>query len=248
MKYGLFLLFIFQTIVSQDIPNNVQKLIKAYPKQIIGFEDNKLIFRDKSTLIYDDFKKKTDQELLDNPDIEDQFRFEYKKVIHNSIPKDDPGRIRNEAFFKKIYGNSKVEVASKLVNLIWCPKLVHQKIKVTTINEIDKIVEKLSAALDQHPEFKKYIQNIGGTFNWRKISGSNRISMHSFGMTIDINIQNANYWQWDCRCKNEDALLLYKNKIPFDLVKIFEKHGFIWGGNWKHYDTMHFEYRPELVF
>lgn len=26
-----------------------------------------------------------------------------------------------------------------------------------------------------------------------------------------------------------------------------EKHGFIWGGCWYHYDTMHFEYRPELL-
>ncbi|MDP3291618.1 MAG: M15 family metallopeptidase, partial [Sulfuricurvum sp.] len=24
-------------------------------------------------------------------------------------------------------------------------------------------------------------------------------------------------------------------------------HGFIWGGRWYHYDTMHFEYRPELL-
>src|SRR5262245_1812136 len=27
----------------------------------------------------------------------------------------------------------------------------------------------------------------------------------------------------------------------------FEKYGFIWGGHWYHYDTMHFEYRPELL-
>ena len=27
---------------------------------------------------------------------------------------------------------------------------------------------------------------------------------------------------------------------------IFEKYGFVWGGRWYHYDTMHFEYRPEL--
>ncbi|NUM57423.1 MAG: M15 family metallopeptidase, partial [Bdellovibrionaceae bacterium] len=26
----------------------------------------------------------------------------------------------------------------------------------------------------------------------------------------------------------------------------FESEGFIWGGKWNHYDTMHFEYRPEL--
>lgn len=29
-------------------------------------------------------------------------------------------------------------------------------------------------------------------------------------------------------------------------VKI-ERHGFIWGGRWYHYDTMHFEYRPEMI-
>ena len=26
-----------------------------------------------------------------------------------------------------------------------------------------------------------------------------------------------------------------------------EAEGFIWGGRWYHYDTMHFEYRPELL-
>jgi hypothetical protein len=70
--------------------------------------------------------------------------------------------------------------------------------------------------------------------------------MHSYGMTIDINVKNSNYWQWDCKCKNEEATLSHRNQIPLKLVSIFEKYGFIWGGNWKHYDTMHFEYRPEL--
>ena len=32
-----------------------------------------------------------------------------------------------------------------------------------------------------------------------------------------------------------------------EIVEIFERHGFIWGGKWYHYDTMHFEYRPELI-
>ena len=91
------------------------------------------------------------------------------------------------------------------------------------------------------------MKNIGGTFNWRKIAGSDRLSMHSFGITIDINTKYTNYWQWDCKCKNENTTLRYKNKIPLKLVQIFEKYGFIWGGNWTHYDTMHFEYRPELL-
>jgi D-alanyl-D-alanine carboxypeptidase len=239
------LVFVFSNVFSQEIPQNVKRLMEVYPNQIVGFKDNKIIFKDKSTLVYDDKKSKSKQELMDNPDVEDQFKFEY--VDFKTTPKNDAGRIRNEAFFKKIYGNSKSEVEKNLVEITWCPKLVNQKIKVSSVNRIDKIIKKLSAELDSNPEFEKYITNIGGTFNWRKIAGTNRLSMHSFGMTIDINVAFSNYWQWDCKSTNENKLLSYKNKIPEKIVAIFEKYGFIWGGNWYHYDTMHFEYRPELL-
>lgn len=241
MKNIVLLFFIFQFIFAQTIPDNVKKLWKHYP-QIVDFKDNKIIFKDKSTLIYDDGKTKSLQEVIDNPDIEDQFLYSYKLGQINYA-----GRIRNEAFFKKIYGNSKKSVEKNLVDIIWCPKLVNQKIKITSVNGIDKIVKNLSSELDNHPEYKKYLTNIAGTFNWRNIAGTNRLSTHSFGMTIDINVKYSNYWQWDCKCKNENAKLSYKNKIPEKLVAIFEKYGFIWGGNWYHYDTMHFEYRPEML-
>ena len=32
----------------------------------------------------------------------------------------------------------------------------------------------------------------------------------------------------------------YRNRIPIEIVHIFEKHGFIWGGRRHHFDTMHF--------
>ena len=234
-------MFLYQINYGQIVPEKVQKLQKYYP-QIIYFKENKLFFKDGSSLIYDDFKTKSSTELIENPDIEDQFFYDYKLGQIN-----DAGRIRNEAFFKKIYGTSKSEVEIKLIDIVWCPKLVNQKIKVTTVNGIDKIVKNLSAELDKNPAFANYLKNIAGTFSWRNIAGTNRLSMHSFGMTIDINTKYSNYWQWDCKCKNENAKLIYKNRIPLEIVKIFEKYGFIWGGNWQHYDTMHFEYRPELL-
>ena len=49
------------------------------------------------------------------------------------------------------------------------------------------------------------------------------------------------------RLYNKHGAIPYRNKIPMEIVDIFEKHGFIWGGKWYHYDTMHFEYRPELL-
>ena len=34
---------------------------------------------------------------------------------------------------------------------------------------------------------------------------------------------------------------------PEALVSAMEKHGFIWGGKWAHFDFLHFEYRPEII-
>jgi hypothetical protein len=38
-----------------------------------------------------------------------------------------------------------------------------------------------------------------------------------------------------------------RNNYPQEIVELFEKHGFIWGGKWSHFDLMHFEYRPEML-
>ena len=60
------------------------------------------------------------------------------------------------------------------------------------------------------------------------------------GAAIDINTKSSDYWLWSSGGA-------YRNRIPFAIVEIFERHGFIWGGKWGHFDTMHFEYRPELL-
>ena len=41
--------------------------------------------------------------------------------------------------------------------------------------------------------------------------------------------------------------LAWKNRIPLAIVEVFERHGFIWGGKWYHFDSFHFEYRPEMI-
>ena len=232
------------------IPHSALKLIAAYPAFVKGYADKYIILKDGTKMLWDDgIKNKSPQQLLDKPDLEDMFAQHYSTgELKASPPKNfDPGRIRNEAFFLKMYGNSETEVRKNLTEIVWCPKLVNQKITVTRVNGIDKKIQQISAELDNHPELKKYLTNIGGTFAWRNIAGTHRHSMHSFGMTIDINTTYSDYWEWTCKCTNENASLTYKNQIPNVIVQIFEKYGFVWGGKWYHYDTMHFEYRPELL-
>jgi len=244
-------LLITSYVFAQDtVPSDAKKLIKCYPDFIAGFSDNHLILKDGTKLLWDDgIKNKSFKDLLEKPDLKDMFGQSYTTGKMQSPPAKnfDPSRVRNEAFFMNIYGSTEKEVSQHLTEITWCPKLVGQKIRVTKINGIDKKLAQVSKELDEHPELKKYLTNIGGTFTWRNIAGTNRHSMHSFGMTIDINTTYSDYWQWSCKCTNESAVILYKNRIPQTIVDIFEKYGFIWGGKWYHFDTMHFEYRPELI-
>jgi D-alanyl-D-alanine carboxypeptidase len=61
----------------------------------------------------------------------------------------------------------------------------------------------------------------------------------------DIAEAHTHYWLWSKAAP--DGHVPYKNEVPIEIVQIFERHGFIWGGRWYHYDTMHFEYRPEII-
>jgi hypothetical protein len=90
----------------------------------------------------------------------------------------------------------------------------------------------------------RYLVPHTGAYNCRTIAGTSRRSMHAYGAAIDISTKYADYWLWT---KPSGDPIPYRNRIPFAIVEAFERHGFIWGGKWYHYDTMHFEYRPELL-
>ena len=154
----------------------------------------------------------------------------------------DCGRSRCEALFKKMYGNSAAEVQKNLVKIEW----FGQQLPITKVNGVDKKLQAVYEELKTKPELKKYLLQ-ASSFYWRQVRGANRLSAHSYGIAFDINVANSNYWLWSNKGKSETDTIKYVNRIPLEIVKIFEKHGFIWGGRWYHYDTMHFEYRPEFL-
>jgi len=117
-------------------------------------------------------------------------------------------------------------------------------VQITTINGVDKALAAVSQELDQlSPDFEKFLKPTAGTYNCRTIAGSNARSMHAYAAAIDLNPKYSNYWRWSSNLADP----VWRNQIPTRIVQIFEKHGFIWGGYWYHFDTMHFEYRPELL-
>ncbi len=221
---------------------------KAYPTHILATTQNAIVWRDSTKMTYDDGRVKNFSDLLQIADLEDQLAQKYpRKSVNTPAYPNDPGRIRHQPFFEKMYGRTESEVKANLTEIIWLRKSQKKRLLVTKINDVDKHLQAVSDELEQYPALLKYVTNPAGTFKWRTIAGTDRLSMHSFGIAIDINLDYSHYWQWDCKCKEESQTLRYRNLIPRQVVEIFEKHGFIWGGKWYHYDTMHFEYRPELL-
>ncbi len=227
---------------SIDIPLFAQKIITSYPLFDIHYEDNKLVFADGTKIVYDDGRNKEFKQMLDESDIEDMSSMQYG--VEDSIPRylNDCGRSRNEEFFKKMYGNSESDVRKNLVTINW----FGQKLLFSKVNNAAEQLEKVATELANYKQYKKYLTN-ASSFYWRKVRGANRQSAHSYGIAIDINTSFSNYWLWSNPRSSETDKIKYENKIPIEIVRIFEKYGFIWGGRWYHYDTMHFEYRPELL-
>jgi hypothetical protein len=227
----------------------LDKLVAAYPDFLAGHDGTTLQWKDGTEMPFDDGKGEKDFDTrLNNPDLEDMFYTPYL-VGRDGTPPGvdlDPGRVRYEPFFDKMYGNCKKNpVENKLKRIVWLPKHGAKKLRITTINGVVDRLQAVSDELDKLPNsFVKYLTPSGGTYNCRVIAGTNRKSVHSYGAAIDINVAWSDYWRNN---RPVDGKYPYKNRIPWEIVEIFEKHGFIWGGKWYHYDTMHFEYRPELL-
>ena len=234
------------------------RLQAGYPGIVDGVEGSDLVFADKTKLPLDDGRpNKSAQELVDKPGIEDMFRQPYEPgAMAQPPPEDwDPGRARNEAFFLKVYGDCrKHEVESNLVDVVWLPKKYGHKLKATKINGVADRLRAISAELDVLPKkFDVDLYPSAGTYNCRAVAGTKALSAHGFGIAIDIALKHSSYWRWflpKAAHKSDakpSAVARYRNAIPMEIVRIFERHGFIWGGKWRHFDTMHFEYRPELL-
>jgi hypothetical protein len=209
-------------------PDWAGRLKAGYPGHIVSVGGGEVVMRDGTR--------------LPEADVGAMFAQPYPAGrIAPPAPGHDPGRERYEPFFDRIYGDCrKGQVAPHLRNVRW---VGGGKVRVTTVNGMAEHLEAVVRDLEKlPPAMTHYLVPSAGYYACRAIAGTTRRSMHAYGAAIDLSTAHADYWRWT---GGEGAK--YRNRIPFEIVAIFEKHGFIWGGKWSHFDTMHFEYRPELL-
>jgi len=90
-------------------------------------------------------------------------------------------------------------------------------------------------------------------YGWRNIAHTQSRSYHSYGLAIDLLPRSLGkkqtYWLWTLKFREDWWNVSYNERYhpPEPVIKTFEAHGFVWGGKWPLFDTMHFEYRPEIL-
>jgi len=259
-RYVLIGIFLFASVwpgIAEDFygapPSNIKayidKLVTSYPDWIQGHDDEFVVLKNGSKFRLSDHRTdKTFEELLEHPDIDDMFYAQYPAGTTPKQPAKnyDPGRVRFEPLFKAMYGDCRRnEVDPKLRTIEWISAHGGGHVAITTVNGVDKALSLVSKELDALPvAFVKFLMPSAGTYNCRTVAGSSVRSMHAYAAAIDLNSRYSDYWRWSTKGAADPV---WKNQIPIEIVRVFEKHGFIWGGYWYHFDTMHFEYRPELL-
>jgi len=130
--------------------------------------------------------------------------------------------------------------------------LVHYSILV----DLSLVEQQILRTANNNPAVRQWVSSINNIegWSWRNISATQSRSFHSYGAAIDLLPRSLGglqtYWLWTSQHTPEWWTVPYSRRFhpPPEVITAFESFGFIWGGKWRYFDTMHFEYRPEILF
>ena len=175
----------------------------------------------------------------------------YREMANNRSR--NPPR-RSPVFFDSLWRITSRDEAYqrvKSINFLGKSILVHYLI----LEELSLVEEQILAAAKTDPQVQTWINSITTAegWNWRNIAETYSRSYHSYGLAIDLLPRSSGgketYWLWTARQRTDWWNISYNERLhpPTAVIKAFETYGFIWGGKWLFFDTMHFEYRPEIL-
>jgi hypothetical protein len=223
------------------IPRQLECTARTYNVKPVKEEGHWFaLLPDGKRIPWDDGKAKSFDEKLASPDVEDMFSIPYRRGAIGEVREenDDPGRVRIEAILVATYGGDHVAAEQIRVRFLGMSVRVHRLMAPA----LARVAARLAEARKRDRSIDPFLRRLSGGFAQRKIAGTDRTSAHAFGIAVDLDKSMSDYWRWQ-----KTKPVRWRNRIPQAIVDAFEAEGFIWGGRWYHYDTMHFEYRPEML-
>jgi len=244
--------------VSLDDPQtrlDIDCLRESYPGLIEGVELDEAgaawlrLFGGGRVLYDDGARGRSEAEMLDAPTMREAMEQPYRPgPVDPASPfprnGESPGRRRVLSFFKAAYGDDQKEVAAALTGVPFAGTTLTANGRQGAALALQRAGTKIEEILRRNPQLHGEVFPAMAGMYWRPVAGTDRLSLHSFGVAVDLAPRRHMYWRWN-HDKAEAARRMAA--FPPEIVAAFEEAGFIWGGKWDKYDLMHFEYRPELL-
>lgn len=125
-----------------------------------------------------------------------------------------------------------------------------------SVGPLKKVEAQIYAQAELSKEVRLFLSRLSVVYSMkrRKIAGSNRLSYHAYGLALDLIPKSYNgkdvYWRWSAPLESDWGSIPFSERWhpPAEVIKAFEDNGFVWGGKWYYFDTVHFEYRPEIIY
>lgn len=166
----------------------------------------------------------------------------------NSAPR------RNSGFFDalwSVHNRADADESQRTVRFLGFGVTVHRSVQAPLARVEARILSRRASdpTLDA---FVRGLSHLEG-FNWRVIAETQSRSNHAYGIAIDLIPKSYGrlipYWLWAPQEKPGWYRTAWARRWqPHPaVVEAFEAEGFIWGGKWLLFDTIHFEYRPEIL-
>jgi hypothetical protein len=161
---------------------------------------------------------------------------------------------RNQLFFDAlwlVHNRKEAEDSLRKVTFLDREVAVHQMI-VEPLARVNVRIQELSRSNTAVRNWVRGLRSIS-CWNWRNIAATESRSFHSYGAALDLQAPTQrgmeSYWLWSSQKGLDWWAVPYsmRQHPPQEVIKAFEENGFCWGGKWPMYDTMHFEYRPEIL-
>jgi hypothetical protein len=161
---------------------------------------------------------------------------------------------RSQHFFDDLWrARSREESYDRVKSLRFLGKTV--MVHYSILEELALVEERILAEAKTNPAVRAWVNSVSTLdgWNWRSIARTQSRSFHAYGAAVDILPRSLGgretYWLWAAHKKPEWWNVSYNQRFhpPEAVINAFESYGFIWGGKWLFFDTMHFEYRPEIL-
>lgn len=165
----------------------------------------------------------------------------------------NPPRRHEEFLGSLLRAGSRAETEQRVVRMevAGFTVTVHERLR----EPLTLVSEELRQLRNSDPDvaaFLKGLVEMNG-YNYRYVEGTRSRSYHSYGLAVDLVPKSYGgrhaYWMWAMSKVRDWWTVPYENRwmVPVPVVRAFERQGFVWGGKWLFFDTMHFEYRPEVL-